>query len=101
MLREKPRTTDPAEADPSDAKRAIYTYGEDVKRRELQRAFARLEAKGTLTDEQRATVSQMASAIVGDVLAPTLDALDEASTCDDTAQTLVELYDADEPSGSL
>ncbi|WP_411968864.1 hypothetical protein [Haloferax sp. YSSS75] len=93
--------TDPTEADSNDAKRVVHTYGEDVKRRELQLAFNRLEAKGTLTDEQRATVSQMASAIVEGVLGPTLDALEEAPACDDTAQTVVELLDADDPSGSL
>ena len=100
-MRGEIRKPNPDETDATQARRAIRTYGERITRRELRQAFSQLEANGSLTDEQRATVSQMASAIVGSLLAPTLDALDEHSTCDDAVRTAVELYDADDPSGSL
>lgn len=84
------------ETSPKHAKHAIRTYGGRVKQRELRQAFGRLEANDSLTDAQRATVSQMVVSIVDGILGQTLDILDDNAVCDDTIQTIVELYDSHE-----
>lgn len=85
------------EIDPKSARRAIRARANDTKRRELQQAFDQLEAYGTLTPEHRRIITQMATAIVDEILAPPKDALSDPSTHDaDVVRTAVELFGPDQ-----
>jgi glutamyl-tRNA reductase len=84
------------DVDPVAVRRAILARGEAVKRRELQEAVDRLESLGSLTDEQRRIVAEMATAIVDDVLAAPESALDDSAEDDlDTVLTAIELFGPD------
>lgn len=82
--------------DPETVRQAIRTHADDLKRQELQTAFDRLEARRTLTPEQRQIIIQMATAIVDGVLAAPEETLEDATECDrEIVRTAVELFDSD------
>lgn len=81
------------ELDPEAVRGVIRARGEEIKRRELQKAFNRLEANGELTSEQREIIRQMATAIVDAVLAPPQATLEDSQTYDvETVQTAINLF---------
>ncbi|OYR53160.1 glutamyl-tRNA reductase, partial [Halorubrum sp. Ea1] len=78
-----------------DAISAMYAGADRVKAREVDRALSKLEAQGDLTDEQRETVSDMADALVGQLLAAPTSSLRDAAGEDDweTIRTALRLFD--------
>lgn len=84
-----------------DAVSAMYESAERVKARELEEAYAKLEAQGGLTDDQRETVAGLADALVGQLLAAPTKSLRQAAGEDDwnTIRTALRLFDPefDEP----
>jgi glutamyl-tRNA reductase len=87
-----------------DAISAMYESAELVKERELTTALSKLDAQGSLTEEQRETVEALADALVGQLLAPPTKSLREAAAEDDftTIQTALRLFDpgfGDAPEG--
>lgn len=88
------RAADAVHEDDVDAVRdAILARGEDVKQRQLRCAFDRLEARGTLTDDQRGTVTRLAEAVVDGVLDTPVSVLDDASRHDrEAVQGVVDLF---------
>ncbi len=80
----------------ADAVVAVMRESADrVKRRELDRALDRLAAQGDLDDDQRETVTAMADAIVGQLMAAPTKSLREAAAEDDwsTIATAIQLFD--------
>lgn len=76
--------------------KAIRARAEDIKRRELQQAFDRLETCGTLTTAQRQIITQMATTIVDEMLTAPESMLTDVSEHDrETVQTAVELFNPD------
>lgn len=89
--------SDREELDPEAVRGVIRARGEEIKRRELQKAFDRLEANGELTSEQREIIRQMATAIVDGVLAAPEVALEDSQKFGrETVKTAVELFDPDQ-----
>ncbi|MFC6989596.1 glutamyl-tRNA reductase [Haloplanus sp. GCM10025708] len=87
-----------------DAISAMYESAELVKERELATALSKLDAQGSLTDDQRETVEALADALVGQLLAAPTKSLREAAAEDDwtTIQTALRLFDpgfGDAPEG--
>ena len=78
-----------------EAVSAMYESAERVKRREVDTALAKLESQGSLTDDQRETVSALADALVGQLLAAPTKSLRDAAAEDDwaTIQTAMRLFD--------
>jgi len=78
-----------------DAISAMYAGADRVKAREVDRALSKLESQGGLTDEQRETVSDMADALVGQLLAAPTSSLRDAAGEDDweTIRTALQLFD--------
>jgi glutamyl-tRNA reductase len=74
---------------------AMYESAEMVKERELHTALSRLESQGQLTDEQRETITALADALVGQLLAAPTKSLRDAAAEDDwtTIQTALRLFD--------
>ena len=67
-----------------------------MKSQELQEAFTRLEAAdGDLTDEQRAIITDLADALVNELLAAPTESLRDAAEHDDwtTLRTAIDLFD--------
>lgn len=90
-----PDPTDP-DPDPEAVRRTVRARGESIRRRELRRAFDRLEARGTLTDRRRQVLARMATAIVDGVLAAPDAALADADEHDpETVRMALELFDPD------
>lgn len=86
-------STDP---DPEAVRRTIRGGGEAIRRRELRRAFDRLETRGTLTDRRRQVLVRMATAIVDGVLAAPDAALADADEHDpETVRRALELFGPD------
>jgi glutamyl-tRNA reductase len=75
----------------------MYESGERVKERELSEAFAKLDAHGDLSDDQREVVSSLADALVSQLLAVPTKSLRDAAVEDDwaTINTALELFDPD------
>ena len=73
----------------------MYERASERKDAELDRAIARLEATGDLTDEQRDAVESMADALVNKLLAPPTSSLRDAAAEDDwtTIHTALQLFD--------
>jgi glutamyl-tRNA reductase len=89
--------SDREELDPEAVRGTIRAHGEEIKGRELQKAFNRLDANGELTSEQREIVRQMATAIVDGVLAaPELALKDTRQVDRETMQTAIGLFDPDQ-----
>lgn len=88
--------SDHPEVDPEIVRQAIRVRAESIKRREVERAFNRLEACGTLTTEQRHIIMQMATTITDEILTTPESVLENASEYDsETVRTAVELFDPD------
>jgi glutamyl-tRNA reductase len=85
-----------------EAIRAMYESADRMKAREVDRALSKLDAQGDLTDEQRATVEDLADSLVGQLLAAPTKSLREAAAEDDwtTIQTAMHLFDPDFGAGS-
>lgn len=94
-----PRQTDPAgatDAAPEAVRRRIRERAAAIADRECRMAVDRLEARGDLTDEQRAVVADLAAAIVDGVLTGPEAALDEAADADrEVGRTAIELFAPD------
>lgn len=73
---------------------SVREEAETVRQRELSEALARLEARGSLTDEQREAVAAMTERLVARLLGPAMDGLREATAADDpgTAETVRRLF---------
>lgn len=84
-------TTTEATSRKRTAREAIRRHAERVRRRELDRACARLGAHGDLPDEQREVVEAMARSIVDGVLAEPRDAIERAER-DGTVRTVRDLF---------
>ena len=78
-----------------DAIATMYESADRVKARELEEAFAKLDAQGGLNEDQRETVEALADALVGQLLAAPTKSLREAAGEDDltTIQTAMQLFD--------
>lgn len=89
--------SDREELDPEAVRGAIRARGEEIKRRELQKAFNRLDANGELTSEQREVIRKMATAIVDAVLAAPESALENSQGYNgETVRTAVKLFDPEQ-----
>ncbi|MFC4990477.1 hypothetical protein [Saliphagus infecundisoli] len=87
--------SDQDDLDPEAVQSALRAYGDEIKRKEIQRMFNRLEANQEFTCEQREIIRQMATAIVEGVLtAPELE--DNQRYDDEDVQTIVSLFDLDQ-----
>ncbi|AFZ74324.1 glutamyl-tRNA reductase [Natronobacterium gregoryi] len=73
---------------------AMYESANQIKDRELEKAFSRLEDDG-LSDDQREVVESMADTVVNQLLAPPTRCLREAAAEDDweTINTALQLFD--------
>lgn len=73
----------------------MYERAERLKERELEQAFATLEANGDLTPEQREAVTSLADSLVGQLLAAPTKSLRDAAEEDDwtTIHTAMQLFD--------
>lgn len=92
---EQPSVT-PSESGDVDSEtvREAIRHAEDVKRQELEKAFHRLEAHGDLTDRQRRIITQLATAIVDDIVVSPGAALQNTSDYDsETVRIATELFD--------
>ena len=85
-----------------DVIRGMYRGAEGIKRREVERAVARLEADG-LTDDQRETVEALADALVSQLLAVPTRSLREAAAEDDweTIASAIQLFDPSRLGGAV
>ncbi len=74
---------------------AMHESADRVKRRELETALEKLKRQGDLTDEQRETVTDLADALVGQLMAAPTKSLREAAGEDDweTIATAIRLFD--------
>jgi len=73
---------------------AMYESAERVKDREVATAFAKLDSRGDLTDQQRDVIESLADALVGQLLSAPTKSLREAAAEDDwtTIQTAMGLF---------
>ena len=86
---------------PEAVSRAIHCRGEELKQRELERAFSRLTARCDLTQQQQEIIEHMASAIVDGILATPDSALEHTSAYDArTVRAAIELFDPDREDSS-
>lgn len=91
------RAVEGPEHDYETVRSALRARREAVERRELGRAFERLEAHGTLTDRQRRILARMATAILDDVLEPPEAALAADGEHDPAAlRTVADLLGVDD-----
>ena len=76
---------------------AMYESAERVKSREVATAFAKLDARGELTDDQREVIESLADSLVGQLLSAPTKSLREAAAEDDwtTIQTAMGLFNPD------
>jgi glutamyl-tRNA reductase len=74
---------------------AMYESAETIKARELETAFARLDASGEVADDQREVVESLADALVSQLLAAPTKSLRDAAAADDweTIHTALKLFD--------
>lgn len=84
----------PASAlDPAAVRAALHARGDAVRRRELDRLFDTLEARGSLTARQRATIATLASALVAGALdAPDTVLADPAAHDPETVRAVATLF---------
>lgn len=85
-----------ADIDPAVARSSIRERAEEIRRQELERALARLEADGELTDEEREAVEELATALVDRVLTPAEETLEHGSADAETLRTAAALFDPEE-----
>ncbi|GGL51272.1 glutamyl-tRNA reductase [Halocalculus aciditolerans] len=74
---------------------AMYASAGQLKSRELDTAFSKLEARGGITDEQREVVESLADALVSQILAAPTKSLRDAAQEDDwaTIAAALDLFD--------
>lgn len=82
---------------------AMYTAADRIKDREVEAALNRLEAREALTEEGKAVVTDLADALVGQIMAAPTKSLREAAAADDweTIQTALMLFDPEMPGGAV
>lgn len=84
------------DVDPDVVRRTIQAYAEDVKQRELETAFRRLEARSDLTARRRQVITELATAIVDGILVSPESALEDFSEHHpETVRIAIELFDPD------
>lgn len=86
---------DSEELDPEWVLRAIQRQACDIERRELDYALSRLDARGDVTDKQEQVLSELADAIVAEILAGPEAAL--ADSDPETLRAARELFSAKPP----
>ena len=92
--RQSPPLSGRDDADPEAVRAAIRARAEEIERAELREAFDRLDARGTLTPEQRRIIGRMAAAIVDGVLTAPESVLEDVTRQDrETVRTALELFD--------
>lgn len=76
---------------------SMYEGAERMKSRELERAISRLEADGTLSDDQREVLESLVDSLVNQLLAAPTKSLRDAAESDDwsTINTALQLFDPD------
>jgi len=90
-------STTPPTAEAAIAKQAIAAHADRIKHQELQQAYNRLGDNGTISKTERQIIEAMATAIVDDIIATPITALDETPDYDDkTVETALELFDPTE-----
>ncbi|AKH98319.1 glutamyl-tRNA reductase [Halanaeroarchaeum sulfurireducens] len=74
---------------------AMYDSADRIKSREMEMALSKLEARGSLTDEQREVIDAFADSLVSQLLAAPTRALRDAAAEDDwsTIATAIRLFD--------
>ncbi|MFW6265202.1 MAG: glutamyl-tRNA reductase, partial [Halanaeroarchaeum sp.] len=74
---------------------AMYDSADRIRRREFQTALAKLDDRGTLTDEQRQVVEAFGESLVSQLLSAPTRALRDAAEADDwsTIATAIRLFD--------
>ncbi|EMA64610.1 glutamyl-tRNA reductase [Halorubrum lipolyticum] len=87
--------------DPDRLRRRLRRRSAEIRGRELEEAVTRLEARGDLTEEQRETVRELGSALVGELIGAPERALERAAQTEGTgararARAIRRLYDLDE-----
>jgi len=92
--RQSPPLSGRDDADPEAVRAAIRARAEEIERAELQEAFDRLDAPGSLTPEQRRIIRQMAVDIVDGVLAAPESVLEDLTEQDrETVRVAIDLFD--------
>jgi glutamyl-tRNA reductase len=86
---------DSEELDPEWVLRAIQRQSCDVERRELDYALSRLDARGDMSDKQELVLSELADAIVAEILAGPEAALADADP--ETVRAARELFSVRSP----
>jgi glutamyl-tRNA reductase len=82
------------DADPEAVRAAIRARARGIEQSELREAFDRLEARGTLTPEQRRIIRRMAAAIVDGVLGAPESVLGDVTEQDrETVRVAIGLFD--------
>ncbi len=73
---------------------SMYESAERVKNREVATAFAKLDARGELTDDQREVIESLADSLVSQLLSAPTKSLRDAAAEDDwtTIQTAMQLF---------
>lgn len=76
---------------------AMYESAERIKTRELETAFARLDARTDVTDDQREVIESLADTLVSQLMAAPTKSLRDAAANDDweTIHTALRLFDPD------
>ena len=86
--------SDRDDADPEVVRAAIRARAVEIERTELRETFDRLDARGTLTPEQRRIIRRMAADIVDGVLAAPESVLVDVTGQDrETVRTALDLFD--------
>lgn len=92
--RQSPPLSGRDDADPEAVRAAIRARAEEIERAELREAFDRLDARGTLTPEQRRIIRQMAVDIVDGVLVAPESVLEDLTEQDrETVRVAIDLFD--------
>jgi glutamyl-tRNA reductase len=85
-------TEEPPATDPEAVVECIRERAAQVSEHEVDRAIARLEAAGELTDLQCETVRAMGRSLTGSLVAPAVDGVREAEKAE-TLTTAVEFFE--------
>lgn len=87
-------TTNSMATDATAAQLAIQLHAERIKTRELRQAHERLAPDGSLSDTEKNILDSMATAIMEEIIAAPVTALEQADSYDDdTVETALELFD--------
>lgn len=83
------------EIDPEWVLRAIQRQASGIERRELDYALSRLDARGDVTDKQAQVLSELADAIVAEILAGPESALADSDA--EMVRATMELFSVRSP----